>query len=235
MQKNALKNKFKCDSCQDEHLIPETGFILNKTLSEFTKIQPKDVFRSKECEKFKQNLNKIECLASQLAFDFENGVDKIKDHCTEQRRLVQLSTEKRIEEINKINQFLIEQIDLYETEWIQNYSNKKRELQVNINETCDEAKRFLNEKKNYLKDYQIKDEEIKEFDEACEILKTELNQELKLINREIFNDKLIKFDSCIASLNEKIIGNLQYEKFEPIVSKNLVFFVMNFNFSYPTI
>jgi hypothetical protein len=222
MQRNASKNKFKCDLCLDEHLIPENGFILNKTLSEFIKIQPKEVFRSKDCEQFKQNLNNIECLASQLIFDFENGAEMIKDHCAEQRRLVQLATEKRIEEINDVNQLLIEQIDRYETEHIQIYLNKKNDLKSNVDETCDEVKRFLIEKKNYLKVYHVDEEEIRKFDESCEMLKIELDQELKLIRREIFDDKLIRFaadNSYAASLNEKIIGSLLYEKFEPVVSK----------------
>lgn len=54
------------------------------------------MWRGKLCEKLKINLQKLEALTQELQFDFENGSDKIKGHCNEQRRRVQLVTENKI-------------------------------------------------------------------------------------------------------------------------------------------
>ncbi len=94
------ERKFKCTLCSNEHSIPDEGFNLNDLAYSLITAKPKEIWRGKKYEQLKINLNKIEQLVQELKLNYENGADKIKEHCIEQRRLVQLSTEKKIEKIN---------------------------------------------------------------------------------------------------------------------------------------
>ena len=66
-----------------------------------------------------------------------NGVDKIKEHCVEIRREVQLATEETIQLINNYNEELIKRIDDYEKEYSDLFeldSSVKQEFKQTIND-----------------------------------------------------------------------------------------------------
>ena len=50
------------------------------------------------------NLNKVFSKVKLFCSDYENGTDIIKEYCNEQIRLIQSSTENKIEQINKLNE-----------------------------------------------------------------------------------------------------------------------------------
>ena len=58
---------------------------------------------------------------------------KIKEYCIEQRRLVQLSTENKIQEINNINEQLIKQIDDFKNQCILSYSKTENVIKTKLN------------------------------------------------------------------------------------------------------
>ncbi len=95
IEKEAIKSKFKC-ICSVEHLVLKEGFGINEYAFNLLTSKAKEMWRGKLCEKLKINLQKLEALTQELQFDFENGSDKIKGHCNEHRRLVQLATENKI-------------------------------------------------------------------------------------------------------------------------------------------
>ena len=68
-------------------------------------------------------MEKLENLLNELTFNITNGNDKIKYHCSELKRLVQLSTEQKIIELNNLNEILVKKIDNYEKECTLRYSN----------------------------------------------------------------------------------------------------------------
>ena len=112
---NKNKNELDCLMCHKMHQIPSEGFPLNEILLSLMQEKPKEVFRSEQVESLKQNLTIAKEKLDSFTFDLNNSEFKIKEHCLELRRLVQLSTEKKISEINRLNQDLIDQIDDYET------------------------------------------------------------------------------------------------------------------------
>ena len=102
IEKEAIKNKFKC-VCFKVHQIPEDGFAINELALHLLTSKAKEIWRGERYEKLKINLKNIEALIQDLNFDICNGSERIKEHCNEQRRLVQLSTENKMQELNKIN------------------------------------------------------------------------------------------------------------------------------------
>ena len=93
---NTNKNTFKCDLCTEEHLIAN-NFIINETILKLIKEQPKEFSRGKDFEQLKLNVKELEANLERLMWTNENGIDEIKTYCLEQKRLIQLNTEKKIQ------------------------------------------------------------------------------------------------------------------------------------------
>ena len=226
IESHVTSSKFKCNACFEHHCLPENGFPFNETLCDLIKAKPKEVYRSKECEELKSNLKLIESLVNKLSFDCENGIDKIKDHCAEQRRLVQLTTEKKLQQINNLNENFIKEIDNYEQECIQFYLSNEDNLIKNTNEIILKANNLIAEKSGYLREVQIDEEEIKASNRITRGLKSDLEQELNYVKSLIFNSCLIKFNSNADSMvDESILGNFAYDRLE---SYPIVFFIFLF-------
>ncbi len=49
-------NKFKCFFCNEDHIMPEKGFPINKRLLRILDLKSKEVYRSKEVKQLKENL-----------------------------------------------------------------------------------------------------------------------------------------------------------------------------------
>ena len=123
---------FDCSLCMEQHCVPESEFPINEVAYNLMSAQPNEVFRSELVFNLRSNLNQIQNYLSQLSSDLNNGIDKIKDHCIELRREVQLKTEQKILEINQMNESLIQQIDNYEEECILNFTSKKESKRERI-------------------------------------------------------------------------------------------------------
>jgi len=112
--KNAINRTFKCEVCLKDHIIPEDGFIVNQLASHLITSRPQPIWRGKRYEKLKINLDKLNTLKRELKFNLENGNDNVRNYCNEQKRRVQLSFEKKMQELNQLNEAFIKQIDDYE-------------------------------------------------------------------------------------------------------------------------
>ena len=66
--------------------------------------QAKEIWRGEQYEQLKINLKKLKSIKIDLSFDLCTGSDKIKEHCNEQCRLVQLAYENKIQELKKNRQ-----------------------------------------------------------------------------------------------------------------------------------
>ena len=172
-------------------------------------IEPTELIRNKECENLKQNLKNIELLINSLTFNSENYELIIKEYCLMLRESIQLTKEENVllddvsigsielEGTDKINNFtdlLFNKIDSYEIESIQIYL-KKEKFHNYINTIIKESNTFLFEKQAYLQNFQVSQSEIENSNELCEKLKLKLEEDLKIVNIEIFNNNLIKYNS----------------------------------------
>ncbi len=202
---NTNKNTFKCDLCTEEHLIAN-NFIINETILKLIKEQPKEFSRGKDFEQLKLNVKELEANLERLMWTNENGIDEIKTYCLEQKRLIQLNTEKKIQEINDLNESLIQLIDLYEKEKIEQYNKDE-----NVNKFINETNEFINVQKIFLKKCQIDDEEIKNVNKQFFTHKTQVNDQLKNMQSLIFKNELIKFISNENLIDNSMLGSIDYE------------------------
>jgi hypothetical protein len=225
IHKKAINKRFKCGVCAKDHFIPDDGFVIDETKFSLISAELMEISRGENYERLQNNLNKVFSIVKLFCSDYENGNDVIKEFCNEQIRLIQLSTENKIEQINKLSDELIAFVKEYERMCIESYSNKSMLIKEDIKNTIQEANTFLNEKQAYLQKYKIDDEEIKEFNKTSEELQLDLNGKLKKLKSLIFNGKLIKFISNSRQINKFELGNFEYE----ILKEPTVFFFF-FNF-----
>lgn len=206
----ALVNEFTCDLCSNGHLIPQNGFPINEIVLNLISEQPNEVYRSRESELLKTNLNQLESLATDVKFDLDNRGDKVKDHCIELKRQVQLATEQKIQEINEFNKKFLKEVDQYEKECIQKLANNNSEVNPAVESLMSEVKKFLVDKRLYLGRFQISEEEIFTSNEKANELKTHLEFYKMIIKRLTFNNKLLEFEANKNQLEEIHLGYLHF-------------------------
>jgi len=202
---------FDCSLCMEQHCVPESEFPINEVAYNLMSEQPNEVFRSELVFNLRSNLNQIQNYLSQLSSDLNNGIDKIKDHCIELRREVQLKTEQKILEINQMNESLIQQIDNYEEECILNFTSKKESKRA-FDEIIVEINRFLDEKREYLKGFTINDAEVQKSNNVAQILKSKLENGMVYAKSFIFNKKLMQFDMSRDRLNKNALGYFRFNQ-----------------------
>ena len=226
IEKETINRKFKC-ICLLDHYIPDNGFPINKKIYELITAEPMEISRGREYEKLQENLNQVLSMAQVLGSDYENGTYLITEYCNEQIRLIQLSTENKIEQINKLSDELIAFVREFERNFIKYYLDKNKLLKEDINKTINEANTFINEKQAYLQQLITDDDEIKVFNKASEDLQINLNKKSEKLKSLIFNEKLIKFVSNTKEINKYALGNFDYERLrEPSVSLYFLFFFL---------
>jgi hypothetical protein len=212
IENEAINKKFKCAICLEDHYIPENGFALNKKVYDLITAEPMEISRGKEYDQLQDNLKKLESLNKSLLIDCENGADIIKEYCMEQTRLIQLSTEKKIEQIQNLNDQLIIRIKEYEDKCVQAFSNKNALIREKMNKIIDEAQLFIDEKQAYLQKSKTKEEDIKKFSKESLELQSALEEVNIKLKSVIFNDELIKFLTNTTDVNTFELGNITYER-----------------------
>jgi len=212
IHKEAINKRFKCGVCTNDHYIPDNGFTLNEKIYDLIAAEPMEISRGENYDNLHLNLNKLESLFRMLKNGFENGIDKIKEYCFEQIRLIQLSTENRIEQINKINDELIETIREYERKCIQYFLDKNEQIKNSLDKLIGDAAIFVRDKQEYLNQFKIGELEIKKFNRQSKELQKSLNKEHVKLNSLIFNDEKIDFWPNTNVITKSYLGDIRYEK-----------------------
>ena len=226
IRRNANNDKqFKCRICLNDHFIPESGFVLNKRVNLLIQAEPMEISLGKEYDDLKLNLRKLEILTESFKFDNETLIGKIKEHCMEQIRLIQLSTENKIEQINKLNDELIQKVTDYETKCIESLLKKNESvITEQMTKLIDESNLLLKEAEVYLEQLKINDEEMKQFNKKSEEMQLKLNKKSIKLNSLVFDNKLIKFVSNNNEINKYELGHIDYEQLEEKTVKFLFIF-----------
>ena len=132
-------NEFTCPLCFQIHQMPKNGFPLNKAFIELIqdisidKINEinKDQFdKSINIEYLKFNLKNLKMEIDKIDSMIKNPSDELYEYCANLKREVQLSTEIKIENMNKLNDQFIKQIDEFEKKCSK---NMKTEIKVDLN------------------------------------------------------------------------------------------------------
>lgn len=206
--------QFKCPilTCiYTEHTKPSpAGFPLNYSVIQLISLQPKEIYRSKEIEILKLNLNKLNKIVNEIEFNIENSNYKLNEYCNEFRTQIMLSTDKRIIEIQDISDSLIKRIDSYENECKKSFELMKSSAS---NTRMDEIKLFINETNSKIENIETRTEEIvKEsiMNKSVEYI-AELENESKLINDLILDSKVVEFEKDLKKLEKRLIGEISFE------------------------
>ena len=200
-----VNKRFECITCSNNHLMPDDGLPLNESLLLLLSVKPSEIYRSKSVEILKQSLNDIYSKMKSIEMGVNNGIDKIKEHCVEIRREVQLATEETIQLINNYNEELIKRIDDYEKEYSDLFeldSSVKQEFKQTIND----LEAFHTEWCLYLKQLKIDDEVIFEANETASLLNQKADEKKTQLDFLIFNEYILKFERNSNRLCKSVLG-----------------------------
>lgn len=200
---NASKKRFKCSECNSFHP------ILSSDEASASKDSPLN-------NEFKSILNEIQTKLTKTEFDLQNGENLIKEHCIELRRQVQLANEVKIQEINKLGESMINEIDIYEKESLETYAK--------INKESSEQK--LNQLKQEVTTHEQNAAQLKaEIDnqtlDKLKELKSKVFVQENHIKHSVFHKgQLMVYQSNENEFDEDILGLFSFDKFECTVDMN---------------
>jgi hypothetical protein len=108
---------FKCKLCQKEHSFSDNDtrkFTKNLIVESFLNAKPSNIYRGKKFEDLKQKLASIKNQYESFSYEYEHAEENVKELCHFLRNDVQLVTESKIEELNKLSANIFSTIDDYE-------------------------------------------------------------------------------------------------------------------------
>ncbi len=199
--------------------------------------------QSEEHVKLESNLKEMKLLVNNLNNFDSQSIQELNEHCQEQKCLVQLAAELKIEtlenkskkrkfdktndkeenidQINRSNKELIEVINDYEQTCINEFLHKTSTIKVSFSQLVDEANTFLDIKQAYLNREQTNDGEIQIFNLESIELQSKLNKELKKAKYLIFNNKKIVFINEITA----IVTPLGYFDYDECFKVSLFYYI----------
>jgi len=196
------------------HMQPEFGFPENQAILTLMAEQPKTLCKSSEIEVVRALMEETRFELNKLEFEIDHAEEKIKDHFNEQKRIIQLKTEETMEEVSRIADKLINEMNAYEKYCLNEMEAKKDEnrsyLEKVIKPELNEYRETVN---SYLKLTQLDIEQVKKANEI--VLKMKMNIQDEISNSFssliTFNKKLIVFNPNKNSVNEILLGSIDYQ------------------------
>ncbi len=190
------ENKLACILCSKIHDIPDSGFPLDNDILSLMQNEPSKSNDNSQLE----FLIEAQTELKQFKFYINNQENKIHDYSTELKRLVQLKSEEKIAEINKINEFLIFKIDEFTSENVQNLKiNKKFEYKNEIDQLNAQVE-------SYLAKSELNNKELQEAKKTAYQLKKAINSESFKLEICLFGDKMLGFETNDNLIDENCLG-----------------------------
>lgn len=223
--------EFKCRLCETSHQIPSEGFPLNKSLIDIISIKPFEISRGDLANRLKSTVNSIRNRLRKLELALNNGADVIHEYCSELRRLSQLAAETNIQEIQKINDDIIKQIDEFEVDRVKRFNLNRDAKLSHVAKLVNELVKFENESKlarEYLNQPDLNDNTTLKYLNRTSDLESALILKEREVERLVFNDYLMLFKP-----NELIrsIGTLKVIQSSEISFNDLETAQIEFNLS----
>jgi len=203
-------HNFKCLLCTEKHAMPLNGLPLNKIVSLFLSLEPKEVYRGQAAENLKSSLEEIEQKLKQISFSLKTGIDEIKEYFINLRIDVQLATEEAIRQIHMFNEELINEIDQIERNCLASIESNEK-INLNLGESAILTELFHSKWKQYLNQTLINDESIVDANKTAETLILNLNADLAALEQIKFNGFKIKFEKYPFKLSKSLLGSFKFE------------------------
>jgi hypothetical protein len=213
------KKKINCESCAKIHEIPEEGFLINQIVQEMLKCEAKEVLQSNHIEEFKKCLDILNSTKQTIESTLESGDSTIRDHCDKVRNDIQLAIEQAHAKLDEFHKDFMHEIDNHEKECQAKFKSirqNKADIEKAINESND-----LLSKSNYLlKQFKIDQTELATLLESAHSILTNLETIKDGIQREMFNESLLKFEKQI-NFDSSVIGKIVKQNIELCFMENI--------------
>lgn len=232
IEKSVKDKKLKCFLCQKESKLPENGFIKNDLALQLLSEQPKEIYRGEACEKLKANISSLEDQIKRIKFEANNGDYVIKEYFVELRRLIQLATEKKIQEIYSSCDNLILKVNDHERDCLQNYTflgQNNSLFNQHVTDLTNKAKLTLEYHRDYLKRVKLNDNEMVKSNEKLNDLRRLIEKEKTFIKKTFFKNRLMEFVSNKTNQDtEMLIGYLKFNTIQLSLSVEKFFLIKNY-------
>ncbi len=202
---------------------------------------------SEECNQLELIINETKLLDNRMKNYKTECISELNEHCLEQKRLIQLATElkiqkldekehsqSQIDQINQSNEKLIEIIDKYEQTCLEDFKNRTYDIPQRV--FFDQNIFFMIDKFNelrldigmlrglmdmYFKENQPNNEKFQKLIKRSEFIISRIHKELKKLKFLIFNNNKIEF----IETNETELGYFEYDKCFKVstICKNKIF------------
>jgi predicted RNA-binding protein Jag len=209
-------NNLKCPFCSDAHLTNPSDLQPNKTILKFLNKKPNEIYRGKVAEKLKIRLNEILTKTNELTNHINIGNDKIKDHCDNIRKEIQMVTEQAHQDLNENFKMFMGEIDDYEKETQTNVEDEDI-YKTAIEKTLKEINSFRLKWMDYLENFIIDEDELNEAYIKSDECLSQLEKDILKLKERLFKGNLLKFEKSphekiLAGAKANMIGALNIEK-----------------------
>jgi hypothetical protein len=213
------KKKIKCQNCAKTHEIPDEGFPKILALQKLLDFEAKEVYHSNHIEEFKRFLDILNATKQTIESTLECGDATIRDHCDKVRNDMQLAIEQAREKLDEIHKDFMDQIDNHEKE-CQAKFKLIQQNKVDTEKTLNESNELLSRSNNLLKQFKIDSTELATLFESNHSMLTNLKQIKDGIQREMFNESLLKFEKQ-KSFDSSVIGKIVKQNIELYFLENI--------------
>jgi hypothetical protein len=101
IQREAINKRFKCSICTQYHDIPDNGFVINNEIYCLLTAKPIQMIPSEECNQLELIINETKLLDNRMKNYKTECISELNEHCLEQKRLIQLATELKIQKLDE--------------------------------------------------------------------------------------------------------------------------------------
>jgi hypothetical protein len=213
------RKRIKCQNCGKIHEIPDEGFYINQIVIEMLKCEAKEVFHPNNIEEFKTLLDTLNGTKQSIESTMECGDGKIRDHCDKVRNDMQLAIEQAHAKLDEFHKDFMEEIDNHEKE-CQAKFKLIQQNKLDIDKALNESNELLSKSNHLLKQFKIDQTELSILSENAHSLQTKLEQIKDGIQKEMFNECLLKFEKQ-KSFDSNVIGKIVKQNIELYFLENI--------------
>jgi hypothetical protein len=213
------KERIKCQNCAKTHEIPEEGFLKNLALQKLLEFENKEDSRSNLIEEFKKVLEILKAEKKSIESTLECGDAKIRDHCDKVRNDMQFAIEQADAKLDEFHKEFMDEIDNHEKECQAKFKSIKQN-KVDIEKALNESNELLSKSDQLLKQFKIDQTESTTLFERAHSLLTKLETNKDRIQKEMFNESLLKFDRK-KSFDSNVVGKIVKQNIELYFLENI--------------
>ena len=142
----------------------------------------------------------------------ECGDAKIRDHCDKVRNDMQLAIEQAHAKLDDIHKDFMDEIDNHEKQCQANFKSIQRNKK-DIEKALNESNELLSKSNHLLNQFTIEQTELSTLFESAQLIQTNLETIKDGIQRDMFNETLLKFDRQ-KSIDSNDIGKIVKQNIE---------------------